>query len=72
MKKVFIGFVLGIVAVLMPVAHFTKKHRDFVVPHLKDALVDAMYPTTINPKHSISYIDYTKRRRFDNEEKANV
>ena len=71
MKKVFIGFVLGIMAVLMPVIRFAKKHRDFVIPHLKDALVDAMYPTTINTKHRISYINYTKRRRFDYEQAEN-
>lgn len=65
MKKVILGFILGLLSLILPVRAFCKKHRDFAVRNAKAILLDALGANERPIRPRIDYAEYKKANRLD-------
>lgn len=65
MKKVILGFVLGLLSLILPVMAFCKKHHDFVVRNVRSILLDALGANERPIIPRINYVDYKKANELN-------
>ena len=65
MKKVILGFILGLLSLILPVMAFCKKHRDFVARNARVILLDALGANERPIRPRIDYAEYKKANELN-------